>query len=466
MEGTVIGIGVTTRNRRESLIETLSYIRKFIPPGAKLVVVDDASKEPFQKADFRFEHNVGIAVAKNKCLELLDGCEHIFLFDDDCYPKAADWWKPYVENAEPHLMYVFKDFANTKARLNDNVLLYSDSKIRAWTHTRGCMLYLHRSCLDAVGGFDPVFGKWGEEHGNLSDRIYAAGLTTFPYMDVVGSEALIHSADEHREVITTVPSVERQRCLARNRKLAEDRKNCPRFVPYRSAASRDVIVTCLFVGAPDPQRNERWEPDKKIVKVWIDSAIEHGVEYVVLNDCFDDAPGFHRVEAVGNISPYWRRWVAYLQWLRENEWVDRVWFTDGSDVTMLRNPFPHMEPGVIYTGDEQGEVTRCRWMRNNHNESFMQKLYMSHGGATLRNAGLLGGSRADVMEFIRNMLSIWRHNRGEAEKGRDTQINGSDMGVFNYVAQIEMGNRTEHGPKVNTVFKKFTDNGEAWWMHK
>src|SRR5690606_10124331 len=86
--GSRIGVGITTHNRPEIFAKTLAEMRKHLPPGAKLVVVDDASKEPVAEADYRFEENAGIARAKNKCLELLDGCEHIFLFDDDCYPRC------------------------------------------------------------------------------------------------------------------------------------------------------------------------------------------------------------------------------------------------------------------------------------------------------------------------------------------------------------------------------------------
>lgn len=104
-----IGIGVTTRNRPDALATTLKHLRTYLPPAAKLVIVDDASDKPVDDADHRFSENVGIAVAKNKCLELLyaAGCEHIFLFDNDTYPIADEWWKPYVDSPEPHLMWIF-----------------------------------------------------------------------------------------------------------------------------------------------------------------------------------------------------------------------------------------------------------------------------------------------------------------------------------------------------------------------
>src|SRR5690554_5113268 len=89
-----IGIGVTTRNRPKVFSETLKNLRKHLPEGSELVIVDDASGEPVKEATYRFARQAGIAKAKNKCLELLAdaGCTHFFLFDDDCYPRRDGWW--------------------------------------------------------------------------------------------------------------------------------------------------------------------------------------------------------------------------------------------------------------------------------------------------------------------------------------------------------------------------------------
>src|SRR5690606_19722248 len=78
-----VGVGVTTRNRNKIVAETVERIRNHLPAGAVLFVVDDASETPVEGADYRFEKNVGIARAKNKCLELLmsAGVEHLYLMD-------------------------------------------------------------------------------------------------------------------------------------------------------------------------------------------------------------------------------------------------------------------------------------------------------------------------------------------------------------------------------------------------
>src|SRR5699024_8487766 len=165
-----IGVGVTTHNRPETVVETVKRIWEHTP-DAHVVVVDDASTTPIKGADYRFDKNVGIARAKNKCLDLLysAGCEHIFLFDDDAYPLVDDWYTPYIDSPEPHLMAVFdKPKGVAKHQVE---ILYGDEQHIAYHATRGYMVYLTRDVLDTVGGYDPGFGKWGWEHQSWSDRI-------------------------------------------------------------------------------------------------------------------------------------------------------------------------------------------------------------------------------------------------------------------------------------------------------
>ena len=223
-----IGIGVTTHNRNKLVADTVARIKSFTP-NARIVVVDDASESPVNNIDaevYRFKKNVGIARAKNKCIELLRDCTHIFLFDDDTYPIASEWYKPYVESREPHLMYLFEDWSSGKP-VGDDRIIYEDGSIVAHEHARGCMIYLNSSVLDVVGGFDTRYGKAMHEHLDLSNRIYNAGLTTFRYMDVKDSDRLIHSMDEYQEVSTSIPRPERRLSPRRPADLGDRRQVGP-----------------------------------------------------------------------------------------------------------------------------------------------------------------------------------------------------------------------------------------------
>ena len=461
-----IGIGVTSHNRHSVTAQTLDHIRRHTRIPFKLVVVDDASdSEPPFPVDHRFPNNVGIARAKNKCLELLDDCDHVFLFDDDTFPTDITWWLPYINSPEAHLMYVFQDFLDG-TKLHDTARVYEDNQHVAYSHARGCMLYFTRSALEAVGGFDPAFGKWGWEHINLSDRIYAARLTTFPYMDVVGSNKLIFSGDEHRSIPTTMPNSKRPKLLARNRKVYDERHGQPYYVDYREYDPlMDVVLACYFVGMNDPQRGEAWvaHPDELTALSASVGTVGPNANLVILNNC--SLPGGKTVAVGNNVSPYWQRWVSLYQWLVAHPAVGNVWCVDATDVEMLRNPFNDMEPGVLYVGDEQNATLGIPWMFNQHPSRKLQQFFRANAQHRLFNCGILGGSRDTVLEFIGKMLWAYGKNREDVAFGRDLSVGETDMGLFNLIVH-SMLHRVEHGPKVNTVFKKFQDNGQAWWRHK
>ncbi|EPN8562608.1 phage terminase small subunit P27 family [Enterobacter hormaechei] len=235
--GARIGIAITTHNRADALKRALAQHQQFLPQGALVVVIDDGSKPPAEVFEdvqlLRHETSLGIVASKNASLSaLMDaGCEHLFIWDDDAWPIADNWYLPYIESPEPHLAYQFLDLAGTN-KLKDMEVLYRDDKHIAYTGQRGVMLYYHRSAIEKVGGFDPVYGRGMYEHSDLALRIHNAGLTTWAYGDVVGSEKLIHSLDEHEAVERSVPRPDRQALVERNVKIHNERRDAG-FTGYR-----------------------------------------------------------------------------------------------------------------------------------------------------------------------------------------------------------------------------------------
>jgi glycosyltransferase involved in cell wall biosynthesis len=484
-----IGVAITTKNRREvfnkTLLEWWGY--EPIPNEYRLFVVDDGSDIPFTNENgyadyyYRFEQSVGIARAKNKCLEMMEaaGCTHMFLSDDDFYPTSPDWWKPYVMSGEAHLMYIFRDFS-TRTKLHDTAVIYQDEKIVAYSHPRGVLLYLTRQVLDRVGGMDTAFGQWGWEHPEYSDRIYNAGLTTFKYMDVPGSDKLFHCLDEYVAVKSTVFGIDRQKQIMKNRPLYESRAGRADWMPYKDVIRFDegyenIILTSYFTGVPDPQRG-KWEPDEQQLSVLLDSCLPAKCNLLVLNDCFDDriykiddATGhitYTRQRVVATINPYFQRWISYRKYLIDNK--DRLRFvfcTDATDVEVLNNPFPHMKKGVLYTGDEPGTLQNT-WLWNHHKHPTLRAFFKSsYQKMQLLNAGLLGGDIDIVIRFCGDMIDAY------TKMVADEQLRGApgpgltDMGIFNFVARTG-GFNVEHGRQVSTIFKAYEKTSTAWFRHK
>ncbi|HCT3928010.1 TPA: glycosyltransferase family 2 protein [Citrobacter koseri] len=465
------GIVITTHNRPEVLKRALEQHMKHLPAGALVVVVDDGSKPaavvPAGVQLVRQETSLGIVASKNASLTaLMDaGCEHLFLWDDDAWPIADGWHLPYIESPEPHLAYQFLDLAGPR-KLNDLAVLYSDDKHVAYTGQRGVMLYYHRSAIERVGGFDWIYGRGMYEHSDLALRIHNAGLTTWAYADVTGSDKLIHSLDEHEAVDRSVPTADRKALVERNVKIHNERRDTgfTGYVEYRQ--QRDVVITTLLTSQPDPQRGTKMTASPDMLTTWVKSI--RGADAVVLADQLTSAPDGAQLVTVPDVAMnvYFRRWLHIWQHLRDHPEYRFVWCTDGTDVEMLCAPWEEMEAGKLYVGSEPKTYADL-WAKQNHPERIYQEFIEQHRNDVMLNAGLLGGTRADVMAFAHSIIRLyyrlesyrfWKKEQAGAAVG--------DMLAFGIVAK-SFGDRIVTGPRIHTVFKSEGIGKEyAWWRHK
>ncbi|WP_417444627.1 glycosyltransferase family 2 protein [Joostella sp.] len=238
---TDIAIGITTRNRPEAFLTTLDRLIRFKPNNAEIFVVDDASHSInlMQYAEWVnhfFIERAGIPKAKNKSLELCynTGSKHIFLFDDDIYPIKEGWELPYIKSGIHHLSYNFdKAYQGTPKRQSKEINGFKISQI-----PNGCMLYFTRECIDKVGGFNEGFGLGLYEHTDFTRRIHNAGLTPYKNMDVIGSEKLFYSMDEHGEIERNFSINERVRYLNEGRYLFNQLAASEEYVEFRE---KDLI---------------------------------------------------------------------------------------------------------------------------------------------------------------------------------------------------------------------------------
>lgn len=193
------GIGITTRNRPEYLALALKHFAGF---GGRehIFVYDDASTEPDANADICAEYGVsyaygserkGVAKAKNECLRALRENEHIFLFDDDCFPKKHGWQQCFITAARHthvhHLMHIVPFSHITQI---DEL-----GPLAAFDGCSGVCLYVDKMCLNAVGGFDERFGIYGHEHAQYSQRAFLAKMSAYPYMSPKNCGEFIYSLD-------------------------------------------------------------------------------------------------------------------------------------------------------------------------------------------------------------------------------------------------------------------------------
>ena len=247
-----IGLAITTRNRREDAQYCIQRILQHTV-AEKVVIVDDSSEEPFECNDPRAKviynaERLGIAKSKNICLRELRDYDHIFLFDDDCFPLKSGFENAYIDTARA-LGYPALNFT-WQSKHNGNEIYYHrvierEHKMRRYvefkresieiplgsfpseewlrdlkcvkhetsfwdTHRivdipefsvkihenpHGCMLYLSREAIDAIGGYDEDYGIYGAEHADLFRRLYNMGKIRKLYPDLDNSLEFLDSLE-------------------------------------------------------------------------------------------------------------------------------------------------------------------------------------------------------------------------------------------------------------------------------
>ena len=117
-----IGIGITTRNRPDVIEFCVKQHLKHFNRNAKYLVVDDNSDDPDQNrkwaetiGEYHYnEKRLGIAKSKNLCIKSLD-VDHLFLFDDDCFPIRNDWWIPWIDGSVNFMVFACEETISVKA---------------------------------------------------------------------------------------------------------------------------------------------------------------------------------------------------------------------------------------------------------------------------------------------------------------------------------------------------------------
>ena len=190
----MVGVGIITCNREEFFKVCLDSV----PECDRLIVINDGEKLKGEYDAKIIEHdkNVGVGKSKNEALKYLmdEGCEHLFLIEDDMEIIHPAVFSKYIEASEKtgieHFNFGFhgpgnkikgEPVPNKIKRINGVVVFLNKTLV-------GSFSYYSRNCIEKVGYFDEYFVNC-MDHVDHTYRIIKEGLTTkmWEFADIFNS---------------------------------------------------------------------------------------------------------------------------------------------------------------------------------------------------------------------------------------------------------------------------------------
>lgn len=244
--------------------------------------------------------------------------------------------------------------------------------------------------------------------------------------------------------------------------------------------ANNLILASHITGVYDVNRNTVLVSDDfSIVSAWAKSVLAQGLQGVIFHNNFTEATCkanenehlcFIKVNYNPQYNPNVFRYFVYNEFLNQySQHIKNIFFTDVSDVIVLKNPFQEQlylnNPTSIFCGDEP-EILANDWMQQ-HSQHLRNKIFdysdyeTNFKNEILLNCGIIGGTIGVMHPFISKLWDI--HKRYNFD---NKTLYTGDMGAFNYLVRTQYNDRVLHGNPVNTEFKKYLNSDSCWFKHK
>lgn len=199
-----IGLGIVTFSRPQYLAECVASVEKHLLGRVDHIYVynDGGYLDQFEETYLAFnpkirvihaEKNEGVAFAKNRLLDMLlrDGCDYLFLLEDDLVVDSIEAVDSYIKASQEGGVHHLNFHAHGPA--NEGATPEIDGVIAKWPHLVGAWSFYTRECLEECGLLDEHFVN-ANEHVEHYARIAQKGMTTpfWQFADVLGSENYLH----------------------------------------------------------------------------------------------------------------------------------------------------------------------------------------------------------------------------------------------------------------------------------
>lgn len=192
-----IGLGIITCDRFDYLKQCLEAVKQNRELVNWIVVVNDGQNFTKEQEDIIYGAGVNniiqhsppyrsVGVAKNQALRwlMVQGCDHLFILENDIIIKRADVFHAYIKAAEVsgiwHMNFSQHGPANKKPNTEEKnprqVVDYGNGlQVALYPHCVGAFSYFYRGVIKAVGYHDERF-KNAFEHVEHTYRIIKKDL--------------------------------------------------------------------------------------------------------------------------------------------------------------------------------------------------------------------------------------------------------------------------------------------------
>lgn len=184
----------------------------------------------------------------------------------------------------------------------------------------------------------------------------------------------------------------------------------------------NIICTTYFTSKQDPQRKIQVdENDIKYIEPWYYSMIKNNLAGIVFYDNlslnFINKYQTEKIKFVkctlGNYSLNDERFIIYYMFFLRHK-TKNILLTDGSDVTINKDPFSFIETKsktTLFVGrDRCNKIYHSKWDVNGAerlSNAIQQKLPNNYYNMAAYNAGIIGGNYFTTMYFLRQITKYF-----------------------------------------------------------
>jgi len=238
----------------------------------------------------------------------------------------------------------------------------------------------------------------------------------------------------------------------------------------------EIILSTYFSSKPDIQRGQRQSIDDfDYFADWYTSIVRLGMYGVIFHDELTDHfvkkhtcdnIKFEKV-ALGELSTNDERFFIYEDYLKKNKY-DNIFMTDISDVWFKKNPFELINDKYkLLVGSEPYINSDKKWMVKRY-EIIYGKLPEELANEQVLNAGIIGGSYAEIMKFL-SSINAEMKNLNKL-KGKEVQAEENlsfNMAAFNKVLRSKYKKVEIYtGGKLHSPYKSYLKEGDYYIFHK